>query len=95
MSIFSATLPLALKGWKFPVPHAQKGQKLLAQGFALWASLYDSIGESVPFAAIRTVPITPLRLVPIQRYRQLITLYYLIQRENLLYCKAYFCFKRK
>ena len=26
---FSATLSLALKGWKFPVPHALKGQKLL------------------------------------------------------------------
>ena len=29
MSIFSATLPLALKGWKFPDPHTLKGWKLL------------------------------------------------------------------
>ena len=29
VSIFSATLPLALKGWKFPDPHTLKGWKLL------------------------------------------------------------------
>ena len=42
VSIFSATLPLALKGWKFPDPHTLKGQKLLAQGIAL-GMLYASL----------------------------------------------------
>ena len=42
VSIFSATLPLALKGWKLLFPHALKGQKLLAQGIAL-GMLYASL----------------------------------------------------
>ena len=42
VSIFSATLPLALKEWKLLVPLALKGQKLLAQGIAL-GMLYASL----------------------------------------------------